>query len=208
MQTLGTRRSSGNLPDAVFCFLVLNGLAFAALLWQPGWLLYHLALWTPGTVNPPFQFWQLLSYGFLHSPTNYTHILFNMLALWMFGKDIENAFGTRRFVAYYLLCIIGAGLTQIVAAKVSGSAYPTVGASGGVFGLLLAFGVLYPNRTIMLIFPPIPMKAKYFVVLFGLMELYLGFSGSAPNVAHFAHLGGMLMGIVLLVHWRVIRFKR
>ena len=108
---------------------------------------------------------------------------------------------SRRFLFYFLTCVIGAGVVKLIVAGTQGSIYPTVGASGGVFGLLLAFGMTFPNRMIMLIFPPIPMKAKYMVIVFGLLELYLGFSGRAPGVANFAHLGGMLFGFLLLRFW-------
>ena len=121
-----------------------------------------------------------------------------MLALWMFGRELELLMGPRRFLIYYATCVVGAAVVQLIVAGVQGQLYPTVGASGGVFGILLAYGMAFPNRMIMLLFPPIPMKAKYFVVLYGLFELYLGVSGSAPGIAHFAHLGGMLFGFLLL----------
>ena len=97
--------------------------------------------------------------------------------------------------------VVGAGIVQLIVAGAQGGLYPTVGASGGVFGILLAYGLTFPNRTVMLIFPPIPMKAKYFVLFYGLLELYLGVSGNAPGIAHFAHLGGMLFGFLLLRYW-------
>jgi membrane associated rhomboid family serine protease len=110
--------------------------------------------------------------------------------------------GARRFLSYYLTCVVGAALVQLTVASLQGSIYPTVGASGGIFGLLLAFGMFFPNRMVVLIFPPVPMRAKYFVVVFGLLELYLGLSGREPGVANFAHLGGMFFGFVLLQYWR------
>ena len=140
-----------------------------------------------------------MTYGFLHG--DMMHILFNMFMLWMFGRELERLMGPRRFLTYYLTGVVGAGIVQLIVAGMQGGGYPTVGASGGVFALLLAFGMAFPNRMIMLMFPPIPMKAKYMVILFGLLELYLGVSGSAPGVANFAHLGGMLFGFVLLRYW-------
>ena len=125
----------------------------------------------------------------------------------MFGRELELLMGPQRFLTYYLTCVIGAGVIQLMVAKFQGGLYPTVGASGGVFGILLAFGMTFPNRMIMLIFPPIPMRAKYFVVLYGLLELYLGVSGNAPGVAHFAHLGGMLFGFILLQYWSRTRHR-
>jgi membrane associated rhomboid family serine protease len=128
-----------------------------------------------------------------------------MFALWMFGRELELMMGQKRFLTYYFTCVLGAALVQLIVGAAQGGLYPTVGASGGVFGILLAYGMAFPNRMIMLMFPPIPMKAKYFVLLYGLLELYLGASGSAPGVAHFAHLGGMLFGFLLIRYWAVSR---
>jgi membrane associated rhomboid family serine protease len=136
---------------------------------------------------------------------NLNHIFFNMFGLWMFGRDIERMMGARRFLIYYLTCVIGAGIVQLTVAGTQGGIYPTIGASGGVFGILLAFALAFPNRVIMLLFPPIPMKAKYFVLMYGLLELYLGLSGGAPGVANFAHLGGMFFGFMLIQYWRKAR---
>ena len=202
------RRVSGTstIPNVIFALLVINGLVFVlqrmTFLPQIGIdrLMLWFGLWPAGPENSPFGIWQLLTYGFLHG--NLPHIFFNMFALWMFGRDLENMMGTRRFLTYYLTCVIGAGIVQLVVAQMQGGIYPTVGASGGVFGILLAYGMAFPNRTVMLIFPPIPMRAKYFVILFGLFELYLGFSGRQPGVANFAHLGGMLFGFLLIQYWK------
>ena len=202
------RRISGTstIPNVIFALLVINGLVFVlqrmTFLPQIGIdrLMLWFGLWPAGPENSPFGVWQLLTYGFLHG--NLPHIFFNMFALWMFGRDLENMMGTRRFLTYYLTCVIGAGIVQLVVAQMQGGIYPTVGASGGVFGILLAYGMAFPNRTVMLIFPPIPMRAKYFVILFGLFELYLGFSGRQPGVANFAHLGGMLFGFLLIQYWK------
>jgi membrane associated rhomboid family serine protease len=168
-------------------------------------LIAPLALWPLASAQyptaPGFQVWQLLTYGFLHGGLD--HLFFNMLALFMFGTEIERLLGPRRYLTYYLVCVVGAAVAQLV---VMGGLHqppvPTVGASGGVFGLLLAFGLAYPQRRIMLLFPPIPMPAWLFVTLYGLLELYLGVTGSGAGVAHFAHLGGMAAGYALLVHWR------
>ena len=119
----------------------------------------------------------------------------------MFGRELEGVMGSQRFAVYFLTGVIGAGIVQLIVAGTQGGLYPTVGASGGVFALLLAFGMKFPNRMIMLIIPPIPMKATYMVIVFGLLELYFGISGSAPGVANFAHLGGMLFGFLLLQYW-------
>jgi len=199
------RRPTDNsaIPTVIFALLVANGLLFAGQQLQPEFLLYNFALWPAGSPRPEFHIWQLLSYGFLHG--NLNHIFFNMFGLWMFGRDIERMMGARRFLIYYLTCVIGAGIVQLVVAGTQGGIYPTIGASGGVFGILLAFAMAFPNRVIMLLFPPIPMKAKYFVLMYGLLELYLGLSGGAPGVANFAHLGGMFFGFMLIQYWRKAR---
>lgn len=168
------------------------------------------ALWplgTPGTINlgdgttlqTGFAVWQLVSYGFLHG--GLAHLFFNMFALYMFGLPIERLWGTRRFLIFYFVCMIGAGLVQLVVAQLSGEIYPTIGASGAVFGLLLAFGMMYPNSRIMLLFPPIPMRAKWFVIVYGILTLVFGITGTMSGIAHFAHLGGMLFGLVLILYW-------
>ena len=162
----------------------------------------HFALWPLASPFPEFKVWQLLTYGFLHDMRTLSHLFFNMFGLWMFGRDLERMLGAQRFLTYYLTCVVGAGIVQLTVAFVTGGIYPTLGASGGVFGLLLLYGMTFPNRMVVLLFPPIPMKAKYFVLVFGLLELYLGVSGRTPGVANFAHLGGMLFGFLLLQFWR------
>jgi len=168
------------------------------------------ALWplaTPGAINmgngtslsTGFGLWQLVTYGFLHG--GLTHLFFNMFALYMFGLPIERLWGTRRFLIFYFVCMVGAGMVQLAVAQFSGEIYPTIGASGAVFGLLLAFGMMYPNSRIMLLFPPIPLKAKWFVIVYGLLTLVFGVTGTMPGIAHFAHLGGMLFGLGLILYW-------
>lgn len=188
------------IPSVIFALLVANGLVFAAQQMSPNFIGYYFALWPVGFEQVPFRFWQLLTYGFLHGGT--THLIFNMFALWMFGRDIERVLGAQRFLIYYASCVIGAGIVQLTVAALQGGFYPTVGASGGVFGILLAYGMIFPNRMVLLLIPPIPMKAKYLVILFGIMELYFGITGREPGVANFAHLGGMLFGFMLLQYWR------
>jgi membrane associated rhomboid family serine protease len=165
------------------------------------WPLSDFDAFSPGQ---NFQIWQLLTYGFLHG--GFSHLLFNMLALYMFGGPLEQTWGNKRFLTYYLVCVAGAGLCQLLVGwwmvSNGGDPYPTLGASGGVFGLLLAFGMLFPNQRVMLLFPPIPMKARTFVIVFGALELIMGFTGWQPGVAHFAHLGGMLFGWLLICYWR------
>lgn len=194
-------------PPVIKNLLIINGLVFMAQLVYDQLLVSWLGLWPLGSpyVNAHFWPWQLVTYGFLHSTQSIWHLLMNMFALWMFGVQIENTWGSKRFSIYYFACLIGAGLIQLIVATMAaknGSVYPTIGASGGVFGILLAFGMVFPNQIIMLIFPPIPMKAKWFVIIFGAFELYSGFSGAQPGVANFAHLGGMLFGFLLIMYWR------
>lgn len=190
------------IPNVIFVLLVANGLSYAAQHLAPNFMLTWFPLWPLGAEFPQFMPWQLLTYGFLHDMAGLQHILFNMFGLWMFGRDLERIMGPQRFLTYYLTCVVGAGLVQLLVAALQGGMYPTLGASGGVFGILLAYAMAFPNRTVMLLIPPIPMKAKYFVLGYGLLELYLGVSGRSPGVANFAHLGGMLFGFVLLQRWR------
>ncbi len=150
-----------------------------------------------------FAVWQLVTYGFLHG--GFFHLFFNMFALWMFGSVLEQVWGASRFLFFFLFCVVGAGLVQLFVATQalgSGSLYPTVGASGGVFGVLLAFAMLFPNQQLRLLIPPVAIKAKYLVILYGAFTLYAGVSGSLGGVAHFAHLGGMVFGFFLVQYWR------
>ena len=157
----------------------------------------QLALWP--LYSNYFQPWQLISYGFLHGSFN--HLFFNMFALWMFGLPIEKMWGSRKFAQYYFICILGAGLVQLLVQYISDGNYPTIGASGAVFGLLLAYGVTWPNAKLFLIFFPVPIKAKWFVLIYGAAELIFGVTGAMPQVAHYAHLGGLFFGAGLLWRW-------
>ena len=150
---------------------------------------------------PSGQFWpwQVVSYGFLHG--DMLHLFFNMLGLWMFGSELERLWGQRRYLMFLLAGVLAAAAVQMLVTSLVGSRVPTVGASGALFALLLAFGMLFPHRTIMPLFPPIPMKARTFVMVFGGLELLFGFMGTG-NVAHFAHLGGMLGGFLMIRYWR------
>jgi membrane associated rhomboid family serine protease len=154
------------------------------------------ALWP---LDGGFAVWQLVTYGFLHG--SFSHIFFNMFAVYTFGSTLEQFFGTRAYVLLYFVSVVTAGLTQLGVNELLGSPYPTLGASGGVFGLLLAFGMYFPKQRIMLLIPPIPMQAWVAVTLFGALELFLGVTGTQAGVAHFAHLGGML-GAFLLIQQR------
>jgi membrane associated rhomboid family serine protease len=184
--------------------LIANVVGFLLQSLAEPFVIAYFALWPLHASPAPgisFQPWQLVTYGFLHG--NLMHLLFNMLAVYMFGSDIERVVGGRRYTMYYFVCVVTAALAQLAVAAIGNSPpYPTVGASGGVFGLLLAFGMYFPRRTVMLIFPPIPMPAWLFVTLYGALELFLGVTGTQQGVAHFAHLGGMLGGYLTLRWWR------
>ena len=187
-------------PPAIKNLLIINGLVFLAQMTPVLGLtvMEYLALWPLGSAAS-FYPWQLVTYGFLHG--DFMHLLFNMFALWMFGLQVENTMGTKRFLSYYFVCVVGAGLVQLFALYSTGGYAPTVGASGAVFGLLLAFGMFFPNQPIYLYFL-FPIKAKWFVVIFGALELFYGVSNVQPGVANFAHLGGMVFGFVLIQYWR------
>ena len=183
-------------PPAVKHLLIVNVLVFVALnnavLYQ--YMMVYGALWPLG--HELFQPWQLVSYMFLHGGIG--HIFFNLFALWIFGQAIENFWGTKRFTVYYFLTGIGAAIIHMF---IGGGGAPTVGASGAVFGILLAFGMMFPNRYIVLLIPPIPIKAKYFVAIFGVIELFSGVMRPGSGIAHFAHLGGMVVGFILIKYW-------
>ena len=209
-------------PPVVKNLIILNALFFLAEMVLPAgagdWMIRHLGLFYWGSGN--FQPLQLVTHMFMHA--SLTHLFFNMFALWMFGRTLEYELGSKRFLLYYMVTGVGAGLLQLgvtwievrsIAERVAfGTVSPyvlqsrihavTIGASGAVFGVLLAFGMMHPNSMIMLLIPPIPIKAKYFVIGYGLLELYLGMSGSQSGVAHFAHVGGMLWGWLLLRYWK------
>jgi membrane associated rhomboid family serine protease len=154
-------------------------------------------LWSVGHGLWP---WQVVTYAFLHGGT--LHLFFNMLGLWMFGSELERLWGPKRFMQFFAASVVVAALTQLLVQWVIGKPSVTVGASGGLFGLLLAYGMLFPNRTIMPLFPPIPMKAKVYVAVFGGLALLMGVMGTGDGVAHFAHLGGMLGGYLMIRYWR------
>ena len=203
-------------PPVIKNLLILNGLFFlakyVAVATSAGPLAFALnamALYPPGAPEigysifgtrapiPGFWPWQLVTYAFLHG--NFSHLLFNMFALWMFGVQIENVWGSRRFAIFYFFCVVGAGLVQ--AFVMWGAPIPTVGASGGVFGILLAFGMMFPNQPIYLYFL-VPIKAKWLVIGYGALELFAAISGTQAGVANAAHIAGMVFGFLLIQFWR------
>ena len=169
-----------------------------------------------------FNVAQLITYMFLHDPSSFSHVFFNMFSVYMFGRTLEQVWGSKRFLFYYITTGMGAGIIQELAwyvefggqitqiadaygweqASIALNGLVKIGASGAVFGILLAFGMLFPNVPLYLMFIPVPIKAKWFVLGYGLIELFLGISASSDGIAHFAHLGGMLVGILLILYWR------
>jgi membrane associated rhomboid family serine protease len=195
------------MPPVTGALLAANILVFFLLQGAYGKALFDLlALWPPrsgaGSL-PDFELWQLVTYSFLHDPKGVLHIGFNMLALFTFGRDVERLFGSKWYLQYYLVSVVAAAISHLVVTGWMGALpYPTVGASGGVYGILLAFGYYFPRRTVILLFPPVPLPARVFVAIFAALELYFGVTGTLAGVAHFAHLGGMLGG------WLMIRSRR
>jgi membrane associated rhomboid family serine protease len=187
------------LPPVTKAFILACVGAFCFFYLFPNWEPWF-ELWpvTSGYFLP----WQVLSYAFLHGSS--THLLFNMLGLWMFGGELERVWGPKRYTQILVASALTAAAVQLIFTWVIKTQSPTVGASGAIFGLLLSFGMLFPNRIIVPLIPPIPMKAKYFVAIFGGLELLLGFNTSS-GVAHFAHLGGMLGAWLLIRYWRTPR---
>jgi membrane associated rhomboid family serine protease len=219
-------QSNFGIPMVVKNLLIINVLFFAGTLLSKNIDFYQLfGLHFP--TAPNFKVWQPITYMFMHS--DYMHIFFNMFGLFMFGSTLEKHWGPKRFLIYYMVTGIGAAIVHftvfyfvsmprfenelnILAAQ--GYAIPdslwdeflngnlVVGASGSIFGLLLAFGMLFPNTELMMLFFPVPIKAKYFVIGYGLIELFSGVrAAEGDNVAHFAHLGGMLFGFILIKYW-------
>ncbi|RMH93612.1 rhomboid family intramembrane serine protease [Lysobacter pythonis] len=194
------------LTAATKVFLIANVVAFGLQLLLGEGPMAWLMLWPLGDGGGPYAFmpWQLLTYGFLHG--GLFHLFFNMLVLFMFGAPLEQVWGVRRFTQYYLACIVGAGVCQLAVGwwmlENGGDAYPTLGASGGVLGLVLAYGLIFPRQKVMIFPIPFFIPAKVAVVLIGAFALFAGFTGTMPSVAHFAHLGGMLTGWLLIRYWR------
>ena len=211
-----SRNNFGNLPTVTKNLLIIN-----VIIWLAQFVLLRrtdvdltqqFGLHFPASDN--FRFYQLVTYMFLHDPYSFSHVFFNMFAVFMFGRTLEQVWGPKRFLTYYMVTGIGAGLVQILVMyiRISAELPPelfsmvnsiTIGASGSVFGILLAFGMLFPNAQLFIIPFPFPIKAKWFVIGYGLLELVFGVANrTGDNVAHFAHLGGMMFGIFMILYWR------
>jgi membrane associated rhomboid family serine protease len=194
------------IPPATRALILINVAVFLLQQLAGEQIQQLFALWPLGA---GFRPWQLITYAFLHGGV--LHIFFNMFALYMFGGALERYWGGRRLVLFFLVCVLTAALTQLAVQYPAAAATltdaedavgPVIGASGGVFGVLLAFAWYFPKQRIILLFPPIPMPAWLFVTLYGLLELFLGVTGTQQGVAHFAHLGGMLGGALCILYWR------
>ncbi len=189
-----------DLPPVTRNLLIANVAVFLLQQVMGETMMQYFALWPLG--SGLFEVWQIVTSAFMHG--GFMHILFNMIALYMFGGVIERTFGARNFILYYFVCAIVASLLQLAVLWFfpPDQPGPTLGASGAIFGLLLAFGMLYPHEKVMLMFLPIPMPAWLFVTGYAIVELTSGVTGFEPGIAHFAHLGGMLGGIVMIQYWR------
>jgi membrane associated rhomboid family serine protease len=191
------------LPRVTGSLIIFTGIVFFGQNLANQALIVNFALWPigPGIFAYGFRPWQIITYSFLHG--GIAHLLLNMFALYMFGGELERLFGSKRFFYLYFISVITAGLTQLIVTSASHSPpYPTAGASGGVFGILLAYALHFPHRRILLLIPPIPLPAWLFVTLYGLIELFLGITGTMAGVAHFAHLGGMIGAWLVIRYWR------
>ena len=190
-------RPSQKTTPVVLNLIIINAIVFVAqLVFDSTWGLTNwLALYPYN--SGLFEPYQLVTHMFAHSPANYFHIIFNMYALWMFGSVLERIWGAKKFLIFYLVCGLAAGLTQMF--FVSGGA--AIGASGAIMGLLAAFAYTFPNTQFYILPIPFPVKAKYMAAIYAAIDLFGGFSGSTDNVAHFAHLGGLVMGFILVIIW-------
>lgn len=209
----------GSMPPVVKNLLLVNVIMYLITIITGNFMYENFALFY--FESPLFKPFQLVTHMFMHG--GFTHILFNMYTLYIFGCVLERVWGSQKFLFYYFVTGIGAALLHMgvmwlqlqgyIADLNAGDLFaraqiqallstPTVGASGAIYGLLLAYGMLFPDNIMQLIFPPVALKAKWFVIIFGALELLLGLSGRGGNVAHFAHLGGMIFGFFLILYWK------
>ena len=196
--------------SAVKILIAANVLVFGLQSLSKGTLEYLFALWPLQAIDGVsyFHSWQIITYAFLHDTQNIAHLLFNMLGLWMFGAEIERYVGPRRLLTCYFASVITAALTQLLVPMLfDAPPAPTLGASGGVFGLLLAYAFMFPTRKVIPLIPPIPMPAWLFATLYAAVELFLGVTGTQSGVAHFAHLGGMVGSALVIMQWRFARTR-
>lgn len=185
------------MTRATRTLLIVNCLLFVLELQVGDDIIDTFALWPPG---PQFHYWQLLTSGFLHA--GWMHLFANMFGLWMFGRDVELRMGTRNFLQLYFASMFTAAAAQLVVTGLMQQNVPTLGASGAVFGVLGAFAMLFPERVIVLLIPPIPMPARVFVFVYATIELVLGITSTQSGIAHFAHIGGLIGGIFIVRRWQ------
>ncbi len=182
------------LTPVVKNLMITMGIVFLLQMFVSRWFDLYLGL-VPVLVWNKYFLWQLFTYIFLHG--GFSHILFNLLALWMFGGELENYWGGKKFLFYFFFCGVGAGICTVIFSPYQ--FVPTIGASGAIYGLLLAFGWLFPNRLIYIYFL-FPIPAKYFVIIFGLIEFFSSMEGAGSGVAHLTHLGGLLFGLIYMAY--------
>ncbi|MCQ2184940.1 MAG: rhomboid family intramembrane serine protease [Bacteroidales bacterium] len=190
----------GNIPKITKNLLVINILVLILMrIDRTGWLNEYFVLYPVG--YGLFRPWQLLTYMFMHA--NFWHLFFNMYSLFIFGSVLENTWGPKKFLIFYLVCGIGAALVNLgVFALMPHTAAGTVGASGAIYGVLLGYAMLYPDSRLTLLFPPVTLTAKWFVIIFAVIELLCGVLGTNDGIAHFAHLGGMLFALMMIFYWK------
>lgn len=193
-------RRYGQLPPATINIIIVNAILFLATLVNQDFMIRTFAMFPPE--SPLFRWWQIITHMFMHG--GFWHILFNMYTLFIFGMVVERTIGTKKFLVYYFLCGLGAAALHLGVQSLTGTSLyvPTLGASGAVYGVLLAYAYLFPDNKLTLLFPPVTLSAKWMVLIFLGIELITGITGTAEGVAHFAHLGGALMGWLLMVWWR------
>jgi membrane associated rhomboid family serine protease len=184
------------LTPVVKNLMIIMGMVFVLQMFVNRWFEIYFGL-VPLLVWKEYFVWQLFTYMFLHG--GISHIFFNLLALWMFGSELESLWGSRRFVFYFFFCGIGAGLCTVLFTPYGYQRIPVIGASGAIYGLLLAFGWLFPNRLIYIYFL-FPIPAKYFVIIFGLIEFFSSMGGAGGGIAHVTHLGGLLLGLLYMLY--------
>ena len=208
-----------NMPPVVKNLIMANVIVYIITMISGNFMYEHFSLFY--FKSPFFKPFQLVTHMFMHG--DFAHILFNMYALFIFGSVLERVWGSQKFLFYYFVTGIGAALIHLGVMALQLRGYmadlnagdllaraqiqdileiPTVGASGAIYGLLLAYGMLFPNNIMQLIFPPVALKAKWFVLIYGAIELMLGLSGRGGDIAHFAHLGGMIFGYFLIIYWK------
>ena len=199
----GQRRFLGNAPTATRNIIIINIVVFAAT-WLGERVLHSDVMGRLFALYPIqshyFHWWQFITYMYMHG--GFWHILFNMYTLYIFGCVVENIIGTRKFITFYTVCGVGAAALHLLVQSLTNDFAPTVGASGSIYGVLIAFAILFPESRLTLLFPPVTLSAKWMVIIFAIIELTTGLTGTSANVAHFAHLGGMLIGWLLILFWK------